>query len=189
MNTSKGNHGLAVLAVDLQPVFLDTVAGGEALAHRCGFVLEVAALMGIPAFFTEQYPEKLGETDDAVLRAAGPGTKVFRKTAFSAFGAEGLAEALDGSGVKHLLVMGLETPICVYQTLLEAGARDFSCTVLSDCVGARRPEDAKVCLDFLRGASDCHILPSETVFYSLLRDAKDPLFRGFTKLVKRYSQG
>lgn len=187
MNTSKGNPGLAVLAVDLQPVFLDTVVEGSVLTRRCSFVLEVAALLGIPVFLTEQYPEKLGETDDGILRAAGPGAQVFRKTTFSAFGADGLAGALGDTGVKHLLVMGLETPICVYQTLLEAGARDFVCTLLADCAGARRPEDAKVCLDFLRGSADCHILPSETVFYSLLRDAKDPLFRGFTKLVKRYS--
>lgn len=187
MSTSKGNHTLAVLAVDLQPVFLDVAVDGAILAGRCCFALESAAHLGIPVFLTEQYPEKLGHTAPAILAAAGDGAKVFPKTAFSAFGADGLVEALEDACVRHLLVMGLETPICIYQTVLDATGRDIACTLLTDCIGARRQGDAEVCLDFLRGTTDCHVLPSETIFYSLLRDAKDPLFRDFTKLVKKYA--
>lgn len=187
MPDSSPNNPLALLAVDLQPAFLEVMHDGALMKQRCLYALEVAALLEIPVFFTEQYPEKLGSTDEQIKAAAGTNARYFSKTTFSAFGANGLSEELSDKGVRHLLVMGLEIPICIYNTALEASSRDSACTLLSDCMSARRIEDAEVCLDFLRGSTDCHILPSETVFYSLLRDAKDPLFRDFTKLVKKYS--
>lgn len=187
MTTSSGNTQLALLAVDLQPVFLDVIPNGAELQQRSLFALEVASLLGIPVFLTEQCPEKLGHTDEKIKEAAGPKAQYYSKTSFSAFGAEGLKEKFKQLGVQHLLVIGLEVPICIYNTTLEAGDQDIACTLLSDCISGRRQQDSEVCLQFLRDRADCHILPSETVFYSLIRDAKDPIFRDFTKLVKKYS--
>lgn len=187
MSDSSNNFTLAMLAVDLQSTFLNVMENGELMKKRSLFALEVAGLLDIPVFITEQYPEKLGHTDEQIKATAGANARYFSKTSFSAFGAEGLVEEFSNKSVQHLLVLGLEVPICIYNTVVEAGSRDIACTLLSDCISARRKEDAEVCLDFLRGRSDCHILPSETIFYSLLRDAKDPLFREFTKLVKKYS--
>jgi hypothetical protein len=58
---------------------------------------------------------------------------------------------------------------------------------LSDAVGARRPDDARVCLDSLMRAG-AHVLPSETVFYALLREVGHPFFRAYTQLVKQHSE-
>lgn len=187
MSVSTDNLPLALLAVDMQTVFLDVVQQGCAMRNRCLFTLEVASLLGIPVYFTEQFPEKLGSTEGQFLQVAGVNYRTFSKTTFSAFGAPGLAEEFKARRLQHLLVIGLEVPICIYNTVLDACSRDIACTLLSDCISGRRKEDAEVCLQFLRNRTDCHILPSETVFYSLLRDAKDPLFREFTKLVKKYS--
>jgi hypothetical protein len=57
---------------------------------------------------------------------------------------------------------------------------------LSDAVGARRTDDARVCLDAL-ARSGAHVLPAETVFYALLRDVSHPFFRAYTQLVKSHS--
>ena len=56
-------------------------------------------------------------------------------------------------------------------------------TILSDAVGARRPDDARVCLDAL-ARSGAHVLPAETVFYALLHDVAHPFFKAYTQLVK-----
>jgi len=60
-------------------------------------------------------------------------------------------------------------------------------TILSDAVGARRSDDARACLESLVRAG-VFVLPSETVFYALLRDVSHPFFRAFTKLVKRFGE-
>jgi isochorismate hydrolase len=89
--------------------------------------------------------------------------------------------------VRHLLLCGIETPVCVYQTAIEAMAEGLQVTVLSDAVGARRTDDARVCLEALV-RNGAHVLPAETVFYALMRDVGHPFFRDYTKLVKFHGE-
>jgi nicotinamidase-related amidase len=177
--------GALLLCVDLQPVFLRAVAEGERLRRRCEFAVAAAVGLHLPVAFTEQMPQKLGGTAPELMALAPPGAPVFSKHAFSALVDDGFRSAIHDCGVEHLLLCGLETSVCVYQTAADALAAGMHVTVLSDCVGARRAEDAAVCLATLarRGA---HVLPSETVFYALLRDAKHPFFKAYTELVKSH---
>jgi nicotinamidase-related amidase len=178
--------GLALLIVDVQDTFLRALpAAGSPLTRRCAFVAAAAQLLQIPTAFTEQVPVKLGPTNAAVRAAAGSSAKVFGKSAFSALAAEGLGEWLRGQNASHLLIAGLETPICVYLTALDAIAEDYEVTVLADATGGRRPDDFPPVWRLLESAG-ARLLPSETVFYSILRDATHPQFRDFTALVKQY---
>ncbi|MBE2215211.1 MAG: isochorismatase family protein [Opitutaceae bacterium] len=88
--------------------------------------------------------------------------------------------------VYHLLLAGIETPICVYQTALHAQDNELDVTILSDCTTGRRPEDCYVVLESLARA-ECHVLPAETVFYSMLGSSLNPRFPHFTRIVKRYT--
>jgi nicotinamidase-related amidase len=176
--------GALLLALDLQGNLLAALPRpiASALRARAGLALAAARALGLPVFFTEQAPEKLGPTEPA-FRAAAPAAQVWAKTRFSALGAEGLLDALRAERIEHLLLLGLETPICVYQTALEARAEGLEVTVLSDAVAARRPADAEVCLAALSRAG-VHVLPMETVFYALLGDARHPAFRALVAEVK-----
>ena len=89
--------------------------------------------------------------------------------------------------IEHLLLCGIETSVCVYQTALDALGTQRHVTLLSDCVGARRSADSEVCLQALIRAG-VHVLPSESVFYSLLGDVNHSFFKVYTQLVKAYSQ-
>lgn len=173
---------LLLLCVDLQPVFLKAVADSAALQRRCAFAIQAAAGLGVPLLFTEQVPQKLGGTAPELL-ALAPGATVLGKNAFSAFADEGIRQAIARRKPEHLLLCGIETSVCVYQTTLDALSAGFAVTLLSDCVSARRPEDARVCLEALTRAG-AHLLPSETVFYALLRDVSHPFFKAYTQLVK-----
>ena len=176
---------IALIMVDMQPTFLHSIEDSECITARCRFALETAGLFGIQVIFTEQSPQKLGNTDSTLLDRAPHGT-VFSKTTFSAFGAVGLPEKLEDEGIQHLLLAGIETPICIYNTAIHAQAHELETTLLQDCIGARRTSDEQSVIQFLLQKSDCNILPSETIFYSLLNDATNPLFRDFTKLVKKH---
>jgi nicotinamidase-related amidase len=143
-------------------------------------------LLNIPVALTEQVPAKLGTTNAAIRAAAGVDTPVFAKSAFSAFAAEDLGEWLRTLGATHLLIAGLETPICVYLTVLDALAADYEVTVLTDATGGRRPEDFPPVWRLMESAG-ARLLPSETVFYSILRDARHAQFRDFTALVKLHA--
>ena len=175
-----------LLAVDLQPTFLDAMPGGEAILRRASLAVAAATGLGLPVVFTEQVPTKLGPTAASLL-ALAPGAPVFGKDAFSALADDSVrAELLERREVGHLLLCGIETPICIHQTALDALRAGIEVTLLSDAVGARRPDDATACLQALRAAG-VNVLPSETVFYALLGSARHPFFRDYTRLVKAYA--
>lgn len=176
-----------LLCVDMQLKFVAAVIDGIRVRRRCEFAVAAAVGMGMPVAFTEQVPQKLGATAPELL-ALAPQAAVWGKNTFSALADEGIRDTmLRQRDVQHILLCGIETPVCVYQTAIAALAEGLQVTVLSDAVGARRADDAQACLAAL-ARSGAHVLPSETVFYSLLHDVGHPFFRDYTKLVKFHSE-
>ena len=173
-----------LLCIDLQPIFLAAIPDSQRVHWRCFFALEVARGLGLPVLFTEQVPHKLGGTaEDLLAHCAAP--TALGKTAFSAMGEAKIAEWIRRSGAQHLLLCGIETPVCVYQTARDALSAGYQVTILADCVGARRTSDATMALTHLAQAG-CAVLPAETVFYALLQSAQHTFFRDYTVLVKKY---
>lgn len=176
-----------LLCVDMQPKFLAAIADGGRVLRRCEFAVAAAVGVGLPVAFTEQVPEKLGGTAPTLLELA-PAARVWGKRSFSALGDDAIRLALLTEGrVGHMLLCGIETPVCIYQTAIAAIGSGVQVTILSDAVGARRNDDARACLDALVGHG-AHVLPGETVFYALLRDVGHPFFRDYTQLVKRHGE-
>jgi nicotinamidase-related amidase len=172
-----------LICVDMQPVFIRAVAEGERVQKRCALALASAQGLGLPVLFTEQVPDKLGATEPA-LRNLAPNAPVFGKRTFSTLSDDAIRNhVVREAKAAHLLLCGIETSVCVYQTTVEALALGLQVTILSDAVSARRPDDARACLDELVRAG-AHVLPVETVFYSLLHDVSHPFFKQYTQLVK-----
>lgn len=173
-----------LLCIDLQPAFLAAIADSQRVHWRCSFALETAKGLGLSVLFTEQVPDKLGHTAQDLLALCDK-PEVVAKDSFSAFGDKRIKAFLSDKGLKRLLICGIETPVCVYQTARDALKAGYHVTLLSDCLGARRPGDAVAALAQLVEAG-CQVLPAETVFYSLLHHARHPFFRPYTALVKKY---
>ena len=175
-----------LLCVDMQPKFLAAIPGGASVQRRCEFAVAAAAGIGLPVAFTEQVPEKLGATAPSLL-ALAPQASVWAKTAFSALGDERIRDTLlQQHKFEHILLCGIETPVCIYQTSIAALAAGLQVTVLSDAIGARREDDAHSCLAALRHQG-AHVLPAETVFYAMIQDVAHPYFRAYTQLVKLHA--
>lgn len=176
---------LGVLILDVQEVFLKTFAEPRKFVRRVALTVETARLFGLPALLTEQRPDVLGTTTEPLLELALEAPRV-AKTGFSAFTEKAVLDWIHQHDLKHILIAGLETPICVYQTAIDAIHEELEVTLLSDAVCGRRPADGNEAMRSLR-IQGVHVLPSETVFYSILRDSTHALFRDFTRLVKKYS--
>lgn len=179
-------EGIALVVLDVQDSFLKAIGRSQELLKRCQFAIESANLLGIKLIYTEQNPEKLKGTNKSLLDVGLNQGKCFPKKAFSAFGSEGFLDYLRDEGIEHLLIAGLETSICVYQTITDALRFDFDVTMLSDCVEGRREEDSRAIVAYLQN-SKCHRLPSETVFYSLMQTFEHPDCKVFIDIVKKYS--
>lgn len=177
---------LGLLLIDFQDSFLRVIPDREQLLQRSCFAVEVGALLKCSIAVTEQMPEKLGNTTISIRKLLPESTPVFSKNAFSAMEAEGLNLWIESNQIEHLLLLGIETSICIYQTALQALGDNIGVTLLSDCISQRRMEDREPTLNQLLTV-DAHILPSETIFYSLIGSADHPQFREFTRIVKKYA--
>jgi nicotinamidase-related amidase len=185
MNDSPLSRAL-LLVVDLQQPFLTAIPNSEALLRRTSLAIAAARGLGMKVVFTEQVPAKLGPTRPELLALAGENSSVFPKDTFSACGCEPLSELLETQSVEHVLLAGIETPICIYQTALDLIHGERQVTLLTDALGGRRPDDCEIALRYLARLG-CHPLPTETVLYSLLQTTAHPFFRDFTRLVKQYA--
>ena len=177
------NH-LGLLLIDFQDIFLQAIPDHKILLKRTQFALKAAELLGLSIAVTEQQPGKLGVTASELSKLWHAKTPIFDKNTFSALEAEGISLWLENEQIDHLLIAGIESSICVYHTAVQALSSDLGVTILSDCISERRNEDRAPILKQLL-TMQAHVLPSETIFYSLLGNSEHPKFREFTRLVKQ----
>ena len=128
---SNPSKHLGLLLIDFQDVFLKAIPDRERLLKRSTFALKAADLLGVSVAVTEQLPKKLGATTEVLSSSWDVNTPVFDKNAFSAFEAEGLHRWIESNQIDHLLLTGIETSICIYQTALQALGADIGVTLLA----------------------------------------------------------
>ena len=176
---------LGFLVLDVQDRLLSHISDSSDLLGRIACMLQVARCLDIPTGICEQVPGKLGPTHPAIREACADTTIFFEKNTFSALSAAGMDSWLSRHQIEHLLIAGIETPICVYQSVLDAVHKKFDCTVLSDCVGEARPADRDPVIQQFT-AMEVPVLPAETIIYSLLGSAEHPKFSEVSQIIKQY---
>ncbi len=169
-----------LVVIDIQDKLLAKIPTAAALVREAGFLLDVAALLGVPIRATEQYPKGLGPTTGPIARRLPqPPTE---KTAFSCSGAGSFFEEVAMLARPNIVLVGMETHVCVAQTaldLLEAGLHVF---LPIDALATRFAIDHEVAVRRLERAG---ALPAtvESVAFEWLCDATHPQFKAVSKLV------
>jgi nicotinamidase-related amidase len=164
----------ALVVVDVQEGFRPYGAFLP-VAEGCAKLLEGARILGLPAIVTEQYPKGLGHTAAEVgLREEQP----LEKTVFSAARAEGF----DLAGREQAIVCGIETHVCVSQTVHDLLAAGIDVHVPADAVGSRHEVDYERGLARLQRAGAV-VDTVESELFELLERAGTPEFKSVQKLI------
>lgn len=171
-----------VLVVDVQGNLAQAMTEKETLFANLKKLILGARLLGLPIILTEQYPEGLGPTIPE-LRAILPDVQALRKVAFSCCGEPTIMQALERIGRKQVLVAGIETHVCIYQTTRDLLKRGYQVAVLADAVSSRHPNDRSIGLSRMRdqGATLASV---EMVLFELMREAVGPTFKEMLKIIK-----
>jgi len=170
-----------LLAIDIQERLVPVMKYGKQVIDNTNVLIKVAGQMDIPVFITEQYPQGLGRTVPEIEAAAAK-TSVFEKVTFSGCTDE-MTAALGQLGRKKVIVTGMETHVCVFQTvrgLLGAGYQVF---LVQDAVCSRTKENFRNGLA-LMDAMGAVITNTETVVFDLLKRAATDEFRAALQLIK-----
>jgi nicotinamidase-related amidase len=151
----------------------------------CELLLEAARLFNLQTIVTEQYPKGLGPTTQAItakLDAFETRPAVIEKTIFSAAVPEVLAK-IQLPKRPRVIVVGMETHVCVLQTVRDLLALGFTVHVPFDAVCSREPAAKRTALEaFARFGAV--VTSSESVVFDLLGDAKHPHFKALSARVK-----
>jgi len=173
----------ALVLVDWQ-VRLEPAMEAERLAfarRNASILLRAAAETGMPVIATEQYPKGLGSTV-AELRGLLPMAPI-AKTGFSCTDSGPFMEALAALERRVVVLAGMETHVCVWQTARELRARGYAVHVVGDAVLSRTAENRAIGLELMRAAG-CYQTSTEVVAFDLVRGAKHPAFKAISKLVR-----
>ncbi len=171
-----------LILIDVQPSLSKTIFEMDrVLAHQV-FLAKVAKILEIPILVTEQNPNRMGSTVPELAEVVSS-SGAFAKMTFSAVGCPEFVEALRQTARTQVVIIGLETHICVSQTaqgLLDAG---YEVVVCPDGVSSRSLEAHKLGMERIR---DAGIVPAHTeaVAYEWMGSADNPAFKPFLAVVK-----
>lgn len=172
-----------LLVIDIQERMMPVIDQNEWRENRALLWLKAAEEFKLPGCVTEQYPKGLGPTVPALKEQLDElAYPIFEKTTFSSFTDEVKAH-MESTGRKTVIVTGVETHICVYQTVRELLKAGYLVYVPEDAVGSRRPEDRANALQRFREMGAC-VTTSETLLFELLGSSEAPQFKAISKLVK-----
>ena len=172
-----------LLVVDIQERFAPVIHEIDRVVEKSVIAIRVARELGLPIFVTEQYPAGLGKTMPEIAEALGEAFRPLEKVAFSACGADGLAEALRAADVKSLLVIGIESHVCVLQSVLDLLDGGYAVFPVVDAISSRAASDWSVGLERMRQAR-ATLVSTEMLVFELLRTAKHPGFKSLQALIK-----
>jgi nicotinamidase-related amidase len=172
----------SLVVVDIQGKLAQIMYEKELLFKNIEILIKAAALLNIPILWCQQVPESLGPTIPEIavlLKDIEP----INKSSFSCCGDEQFNNKLDKLNVKQVMLCGIETHVCIYQTAIDLVKKGFDIHVIPDAVSSRTPENKILALERIaaEGAKICSV---EMALFELLKTAKHPRFKEVARLIK-----
>ncbi|KAJ1023643.1 hypothetical protein NDA18_004630 [Ustilago nuda] len=183
----------AFFLCDMQERFKAAIANFDLITSTCARMLKAAKILHVPLFTTEQNPKALGATVSPLsdLLKELPelsSTAVHPKSKFSMDLPDITDRWLKSAGdIKHVVIFGIESHVCVLQTTLDLLDRGIQVHVIKDGVSSCNVGEIDVALERMRD-SGAKITTSESVLFQMLVDASHPKFKAISGLIKDEKQ-
>jgi nicotinamidase-related amidase len=171
-----------VVSLDLQQSLLNLMENADRIADRSAFLVQMAHLFDIPVIQSEQNPSRLGSTHPHIQSVIEPCTRI-EKMDFSATRSESFMSALKSTNRRMVVMMGIETHICVVQTVCGLISKGYEVFVCTDALGSRTTDRHEAGLERLKGTGAI-LTHTESVAYEWLRTGTHPKFKEALKIVK-----
>jgi len=172
----------ALVVIDVQEAFRKAVPEFGDVARASSILIRGAEAVEVPILVTEQYPKGLGRTVPEVAGSLPGDVEPIEKVCFSAPEADGF----DLGERDQAIVCGIETHVCVNQTVLDLLDQDVEVHVVEDAVGSRFPDNKRIGLDKAERAGAVRT-SVETALFELVGRAGTDEFKRVQKLVLEYA--
>ena len=171
-----------LLIIDVQGKLAKIVYESEAVERNISKLIRAAKILGVPVLYTEQYPKGLGHTVTSLEKLLTEETP-FEKIAFSCCADESFMGALRKLKRNEVLVTGMETHVCVYQTANELIEYGYTVHLITDAVSSRTKENRDLGVHCIERAGAL-LKSTEMGIFELLRIAQGEEFKAISKIIK-----
>lgn len=172
-----------LLVIDVQGKLAQLMHDKATLFANVMRMIGGATVLDLPILWTEQVPEKLGQTTPEVADLLKEVAEPIHKITFSSCGNDAFMEQLQATGRKQILLTGIETHICVYQTAIDLLKQGYEVYVVTDAVSSRVPNNIAIGVERMKGAGAIST-STEMALFEMLGKAEGPQFKAITKIVK-----
>jgi len=150
-----------VFIVDMQTELFKVMSRKEQLLQDVIKLLKGCSIFQLPTITTEQYPQGLGPTLPEI----------------------DVKDCLEKIGKKKVILIGLESHVCVFQTCRDLLKNGYQVFIPIECVSSRSPIHMHNALELMQNMG-AWITNVETVLFDLLKTAQAPEFKSISSLVK-----
>lgn len=183
------------LCIDIQEKLIPVMIYKQEVLKNANILLKAGQELGIKMLITEQYPKGLGKSCEELLfenianfnkfdtQKNIPQCVVFEKTSFSLFADSQIAACIDEQKCKNLFIFGVETHICVLQSVLHALELGYNVYLIEDALSSRTAKNHQNALEFMR-FKGANVLNVESVLFAFIKDAKNLHFKTISALIK-----
>jgi len=170
-----------LFVIDMQERLVPVMKYKDQVINNNKILINAAKEMSFPVIATEQYPRGLGRTVSELLDLIVE-ENVYAKNSFTAYTNE-VKETLKSLGKKKILVTGMETHVCVFQTVRDLINDGYQVYLVKDGVASRTKANYLNGLDLMKSLG-ATITNTETVVFDLLKVSGTPEFKQMLKLIK-----
>jgi len=171
-----------LVVVDVQAKLAELMHEKETLFKNIRILIQAAKILDIPVLWCQQAPAALGPTVTQIAELLA-GFVSINKSCFSCCLCQEFNEKLEELNRKQVLLCGIETHVCIYQTAVDLIERDYEVEVIADAVSSRTSANKEIGLDRI-AAVGARLSSAEMALFEILRTADHPQFKQIAKLVK-----
>lgn len=171
-----------LVIVDVQGKLAQLMHDKQTLFDNIEILIKAAGILDIPIINCRQYPKALGDTIDQ-LAGHLEGIDPVDKLCFSCLGSEEFAQKLDQIDRPDIILTGIETHVCIYQTAMDLLNTDHSVHLITDAVSSRKSSDRQTAIERMR-TEGVKLSTTEMVLFELLKTAKHEKFKQIANLIK-----
>ena len=172
----------SLVVIDVQGKLAQLMYDKDVLFKNIQILIKAAKILNIPVLWCQQCPKALGPTIPEISELLTE-IKPINKSVFSCCGDEQFNIRLNELSRKQVLLCGIETHVCIYQTAIDLLRKGFTVDVIANGVSSRTKENKKVALKRM-SAEGAKISSVEMTLFELLKTAKHPNFKEIARLIK-----
>ena len=171
-----------LLVIDVQEKLFRAIHQKEQLADNLQKLIKGINVLEIPSLLTEQYPHGLGATIPEIAQLL-PDIKPLAKVCFSCCGDAAFLQAFKKLNRKQVLIAGIESHVCVYQTAADLLTADYEVYAVSDTISSRTEQNRDIGLKMMTQLG-AKLTGTEAALFELLKIAKGDKFKAISQIVK-----